>query len=400
MYFLQYWLSLCCPLCTRTKRCKMLVGSATRVVSDRWWISLCVKQTWPALLTPLLYACFWCATVGTLVDDLEEFCDVDVIYDLACDNCEVLDESGIFCRSCETCQSNANCDVDELVERVCQLCDFFDDGDEDDGDEDDGDGGGGIACFSKVATLQTPEGPVTMQDLQIGDRVLTATGTYETVYAFGHYHPSQPADFFQLHHSLGNKNQALEVTADHLVFLQGKAAPVPAQNIQVGDNLMTSNSEDAASVTEITKIRREGIYAPLTMHSGTVVVDGVVASSYVTLDASNPNKQQLLNDHQLVHMALSPYRLLCNGVSHTFCETRIYMDNGMPHYAHYGMQLLNWLLSSHWIITQWIGLSMIVLVTGTFQLLEMVFGASLTPLFVLLVATMYHRNKTSKSTVI
>lgn len=348
------------------------------------------------MLTPFLHSC-WYATVGALVE-ARPSCDVNDVYDLACANCLLLDDSGAFCRSCDLCQPNPNCDVAAIVTTGCRLCGFVDDGDNEGGG---GGGGGSGFCFSKVVTVQTHKGPVTMQDLQIGDRVLTATGTYETVYAFGHYHPSQPAEFLQLHHSLGNSNndnniKALEVTADHLIFLRGKAAPVPAQNIQVGDILRTGNAEETAVVTQITKVHRDGIYAPLTTLSGTLVVDGVVASSYITLDATNPNKQQLLNDHQLIHMALSPYRLLCSGVSRTFCDTRFYMDNGMPHYAHFGMQLLNWLLGSHWIITQWIGLSVIILVAGAFQLLELTVGASLAPLMVLLVAAIYHRHKTSK----
>jgi hypothetical protein len=51
----------------------------------------------------------------------------------------------------------------------------------------------------------------------------------------------------------------------------------------------------------------------------------------------------------------------------------------MPHYAQNGMKLLNWVVASPWTMVHWMGLSIIVLVTGACHILEVIVGASLVP---------------------
>jgi len=163
-----------------------------------------------------------------------------------------------------------------------------------------------------------------MKDLRIGDRVLTQTTTtaptkeqhhessslssppptfavttttyhYEPIYMFGHSDPHQTVQYIQL------LPMKLEITPDHLVFLHDNntktARAVPARSLRVGDRLLstttTSPSSSSMLIEEIRSVTRVGAYGPFTP-SGTVVVNDIVASNYVTLQQHN-NKNNV--DH-------------------------------------------------------------------------------------------------------
>ena len=64
----------------------------------------------------------------------------------------------------------------------------------------------------------------------------------------------------------------------HLVFMTEKGA-VSASRIQVGDLLMSSPG--SAKVTKVGSVQRQGLWAPAT-ESGSIVVNGVVASNYIS----------------------------------------------------------------------------------------------------------------------
>jgi hypothetical protein len=120
------------------------------------------------------------------------------------------------------------------------------------------------------------KGTVSMKDLQLGDEVLVAQGTYEKVYSFGHRHESIEADFLQFLPS------GLEISEEHMVKMGNRH--VPAYAVQVGDQLESASGE-LITVEEIKTVVRKGVYAPFTM-SGTIVVSNVKASSYVSFQES------------------------------------------------------------------------------------------------------------------
>jgi hypothetical protein len=61
--------------------------------------------------------------------------------------------------------------------------------------EDDG----GRGCFSGTDTVQVwNKGTVAMNDLEVGDKVLTGKNNYEPIYSFGHKHKTAFADFIWL----------------------------------------------------------------------------------------------------------------------------------------------------------------------------------------------------------
>ena len=78
------------------------------------------------------------------------------------------------------------------------------------------DGGGGRKkCFSEKATVQVLEkGTIQMKDLAVGDKILTGSGKYTDVYAFGHYEPNKTTNFLQIYTQ--QHKAPLEITGDHL----------------------------------------------------------------------------------------------------------------------------------------------------------------------------------------
>jgi len=158
-----------------------------------------------------------------------------------------------------------------------------------------GGGGGGFAvCFSGDTIVDVlGKGPTSMSKLQIGDKVKAKTSnddsSYETVYSFGHYNPKQVGKFIQITTTFtknDNKKNKIEMSEDHLILLSnGKF--VPAGTLKIGDQLVSSNDDEhdshrTALVSGIKAVQSKGVYAPFTM-SGTIVVSGFIASSFVTL---------------------------------------------------------------------------------------------------------------------
>jgi len=232
-------------------------------------------------------------------------------------------------------------------------------------------------CFSEISTVQLEGvGAITMKDLKIGDRVLTNGGIYEPVFAWGHKNPTTTADFYQFQMA----GATLEATEGHLVYLEGKTNPVRADSIKVGDVLKADNKD--GTVKKITTVQRDGIYTPLTP-SGTVVVDGAVASSYISLQKTATEHVELqggiptfMSYQDFIHMTLSPFRMFCMGVSSDLGN--VYTEDGVPVYAAYGMELLHWANRQN-IFIQALVLFAVFIVTGACMILENTFGASMAP---------------------
>jgi len=157
-------------------------------------------------------------------------------------------------------------------------------------------------------------GKVAMKDLTVGDDVLTASGQYQTVYTINHFHHTKPTNFLQIHTELdGDKiDNALELSPMHLVYIEGKEYPVPAINVKVGDYLQTLDDRPR-KVNDIRIIRRNGLYNPITT-DGTMVVDGIVTSSYTSFTGNAYLEiagVELISIHNLLNMTITPYRIFC-----------------------------------------------------------------------------------------
>ena len=232
----------------------------------------------------------------------------------------------------------------------------------------------GLICFSGVATVQVlgREKPKPLADLVKGDRVLTSENQYEAVYSFAHQNRMRQAQFLTIY--TADSKSPLEISKEHLVFLDGYDSPVRADSVKVGDNLRGQRAPKR--VTKIGAVQRQGFYAPLTS-SGTVVVDGVLASTYAAIvreEVSWSQSRGLLSEilqqysHSYIHNGMSPFRLYC-GLSENLCSS--YNDDGMPQFVAFGIWISN-LASQQLLSFQILYLAGFVIATGACTLLEKV----------------------------
>ena len=66
------------------------------------------------------------------------------------------------------------------------------------------------------------KGPVQMSHLEVGSKVLTANGSFQTLYGFAHHNSHTETEFLQIYTN-ENNNNPLEVSRKHLLFVEGKS---------------------------------------------------------------------------------------------------------------------------------------------------------------------------------
>jgi Hint module len=240
------------------------------------------------------------------------------------------------------------------------------------------------------------KGMVPMEQLRVGDLIHTGN-KYQLVYSFGHYHPSRQAEFLVLY--TDDKN-ALEVTGDHLIYVEGKSNPVRASSIHTGDRLQPFG----VAVTEIGTVTKVGVYAPLVAEAGLMVNGNIMVSSYAALVHDNADGVAVFNDgtpfmaqHSFIHMVLTPFRMLCRASSHYTCQS--YNNNGMPYYVAKGISILTWAEEHCSTIMQAILFAVSFVLYGSLMMAEsFVFGE---PLLILAIVcalkALYNKRKISKS---
>jgi hypothetical protein len=197
-------------------------------------------------------------------------------------------------------------------------------------------------CFSGETRVETEsKGPILMKDLQVGDKVLAATGKYEQVYSFGYRHESVEAAFLQLLPS------NLEISKEHMLLVQGKY--VPASDVRLGDELEFA-SGDVIIVEAINTVFRTGVYAPFTS-SGTIVVSNIKASNYIAFqdgDRLVVGGWKTPFTHQwIAHMSQSPHRIFSQiGLS----GNEVYTADGMSKWVAGPYELSKWLIKQNGLI--------------------------------------------------
>jgi len=193
----------------------------------------------------------------------------------------------------------------------------------------------GVMCFSAESTVEVLDENGTtrlakMSEVQVGHRVLADNNKYERIYAFGHRDENRRAEFLQL---LPSK---LELSRDHMVFVQGKGA-IPASHVVIGDEL-----NDGQVVEEIRKVVRSSVYAPYTP-SGTIVVNGVLASNYIALQDSPVVKigsVKTFSYQWVAHAFQLPHRIWCHYMG---MESRI-LESGMSSWSEPSFKVAKWFL--------------------------------------------------------
>merc|ERR1712048_1498267 len=158
-----------------------------------------------------------------------------------------------------------------------------------------------------------------MDEIQVGDSIKTQDGNYERIYSFGHKSQDRMADYLELSTSSATK---LTISAEHLVY-ERDAGFIPAADIQVGDIvLVQQEQEEEATITRIRTVRRKGLYAPFTA-SGTVVVNDVLASSFIAIA---PMKF-VQNPQWVARIGELPHRVWCTLLQD--CSNESYDEEGV-----------------------------------------------------------------------
>eukprot|EP00961_Rhodomonas_salina_P298479 3938114-Rhodomonas_salina.1 len=138
--------------------------------------------------------------------------------------------------------------------------------------------GGG--CFPSGAKVVTPAGPKTMAEVRIGDMLLDSDGSFSPVYLFGHSDPAALTTFVSITTDSGHN---LRLSPLHYIEADGSYMHakdvLPGMSVAVHEERTTGFKKFTAAVKSTGQELLPGLYNPYTT-SGTVVVDGVVASAH------------------------------------------------------------------------------------------------------------------------
>mmetsp|Transcript_27131 Transcript_27131/g.30017 ORF Transcript_27131/g.30017 Transcript_27131/m.30017 type:complete len:190 (+) Transcript_27131:2-571(+) len=174
-----------------------------------------------------------------------------------------------------------------------------------------------------------------------------------------------------------------------------------------------SNLSSSIRITSITSIPipKGGYMAPFTP-SGKIVVNGIMASSFVDLFDDTTTKVLLpfkkLSPQWIAHAFEFPHRMICSGAS-LFCGTETYDENGISNWVSKPLQLSQYWISSLSSSKEWVLLffhmplfAIFVLTLSIFTIIEssfLIFGSDHRTLMLLLGGTMmtyyYYTNKKS-----
>lgn len=143
-----------------------------------------------------------------------------------------------------------------------------------------------------------------MSQLRIGDRVLSAAPggsvDFHPVRGFYHADAKRRARFLELQTGSGER---IRLSHNHLIYsprgdchlsaselVLAEANFRFAARLRLGDCLLVSAGSSRrfrfANITEIREVEAVGVFAPVTS-SGTLVVDGVLASAYASLESQS-----------------------------------------------------------------------------------------------------------------
>mmetsp|Transcript_1742 Transcript_1742/g.4201 ORF Transcript_1742/g.4201 Transcript_1742/m.4201 type:complete len:504 (+) Transcript_1742:2-1513(+) len=199
---------------------------------------------------------------------------------------------------------------------------------------------GGI-CFSGINRVRVDDArhTVRLQDLSIGDRVLTQDNTFEPVYGFGHYQKNQTTPFLQIYTE--NRDRPLEISEDHMVFVNGQA--VPALYLRKGYEL--DIMDETVVVKDVRQVTRKGAFAPFTP-SGTIVVEDVMASCFVAFEESHALTLAGVDfSYQwLAHVFETPHRVFCAVAPQQCQHERYNPDNGISSWVESPLRFGEWTL--------------------------------------------------------
>jgi hypothetical protein len=149
-----------------------------------------------------------------------------------------------------------------------------------------------VNCFTAYSTVELVSGArVRMDQLQVGDRVLSVDDlgqlAHSPVVAFTSVYPNRSGS--AVHIEFGHQGR-ISLSPIHLLFVSDSAVGAPrdeqAMHVRPGMYLWSLDARDKsrlepAMVASVTFGEETGWFTPLTA-SGTLIVDGVLASCHTT----------------------------------------------------------------------------------------------------------------------
>mmetsp|Transcript_22807 Transcript_22807/g.25990 ORF Transcript_22807/g.25990 Transcript_22807/m.25990 type:complete len:448 (+) Transcript_22807:276-1619(+) len=242
-----------------------------------------------------------------------------------------------------------------------------------------GDGGsdGFAICFAgdTLVDVMDERGTIKVENLKLGDMVHIGNNKYSKVYSFGHKESSIKAEYIQIHTTA--KTKPLKLSKNHMIFVVdgNNHKAVPSFMIKPGDELIlttgNTTNRESAIVTKTTLTSGKGAFAPFTM-SGTIAVNGILASNYVSLQqqesdtlmifggTSTTNWKTSISMQWLSHAFQAHHRLVCSLSTH-FCKKETYAQNGISNWVYGPLIFFCWILSQ----PQWILVLVTPFIVGT-----------------------------------
>uniref|UniRef100_A0A7S2ZS30 Peptidase S1 domain-containing protein n=1 Tax=Rhodosorus marinus TaxID=101924 RepID=A0A7S2ZS30_9RHOD len=219
-------------------------------------------------------------------ENFDDACFNSPTFRCCTDASEVVDCKRPFIEDCELSQTVRSFDeFEEIFEAVCS--EVLEEG-SDSEQPDSGDPEESGSCFPGDARVVLESGlEKKMSDLLEGDRVLAANGKYSDIIGFTHKMAQVQSEFVNV---VAGK-ESLRLTPEHYVPVGVNGLVlVAAKSLAVGD-IVTLGNQTTVRVSSIDRTRASGLYNPETL-DGTIVVDGVLASTYT--QHVNPHIARLL----------------------------------------------------------------------------------------------------------
>lgn len=172
-----------------------------------------------------------------------------------------------------------------------------------------------------------------MSELRVNDKVLTAGGSFKKIFAFQHFAPeaSSGGDKSTYRKITTESFQEIVLTPRHMIYFHNAKYPVEASKIKTGDQVLFQESVHTApsptTVVSVEDVLVSGGYAPLT-EDGTIVVNGIVASSYSNPPGHGSEYVELvgvpiIHRQALLHALMTPVGLFCSYISDAPCGKQV-----------------------------------------------------------------------------
>lgn len=203
-------------------------------------------------------------------------------------------------------------------------------------------------CFpdDAVVSVELPGGLVAaraMSQLRVGDSVLTEAG-FSKVFAFMDHAVGAEVEYVQVETASGH---ALAATASHMVYAHEDRRAVLAGSLVEGDWLWASlatNGSDGFAQSRVASVKRtwrRGMHAPLT-EQGSIVVDGLLASSYANIKTLRWGDRSIVSGHDLGRYLHEPLRLACSAAP-ALCSPSWHSLEGRHLWTQFLLDNFSWL---------------------------------------------------------